>query len=186
MNAGKNRETMRAEFERVVDLELSSLVHTAELVLRDPKPAEDLVVEAVAEAYRRRGQLPVPTSSLRPELYRAMVDVVFSRFLPWTTQATSVSIDEADRVEPCQADSGPMPLDLDRSDVDNLVRELPHPLRLIVALSLVAGFTYDDISEITGLHIDTIRSRMARGHRLLHRLVCHAVDDHAAVPPGRG
>jgi len=186
MNAGTNRETMRAEFERVVDLELSSLVHTAELVLRDPKPAEDLVVEAVAEAYRRRGQLPAPASSIRPELYRAMVDVVFNRFLPWTTQTTSVSIEEADRFEPCQHDSEPLPLDLDSSDVNDLVRELPHPLRLIVALSLVAGFTYDNISEITGLHIDTVRSRMTRGRRLLHRLLCHAVDDQAAVPPGRG
>jgi RNA polymerase sigma-70 factor (ECF subfamily) len=185
MNAGTNRQTMRAEFERVIDLELSSLVHTAELILRDPKPAEELVVEAVAEAYRRRGQLPAPVSSLRPELYRAMVDVVFNRFLPWTTQKTAVSIDEADRFGPCTGSAVPLPGDLDRADIDHLVREMPHPLRLIVALSLVAGFTYEDIAFVTGLHIDTVRSRMKRGRSLLHRMLCRTVHEDAAVPPGQ-
>ncbi len=185
MNAGTNRKSLRAEFERVVDLELSSLVRTAELVLKDPRPAEELVVEAVGEAYRRRGQVPAPVSSLRPELYRAMIDVMFSRFLPWTAQFATRAVDISDQFESPESLEFPLPDHIGRAEMDELVRELPHPLRMIVTLSVVGHFSYDEISVITGLHIEAIRSRMRRGRSQLSRLFFRNFAEEVAVQSSR-
>jgi RNA polymerase sigma-70 factor (ECF subfamily) len=54
-------------------------------------------------------------------------------------------------------------------DVKNAIRNLPDDFRLIVVLSLLEGFSYQEIAEITGFPLNAVRSRLHRGRRLLQK-----------------
>jgi len=63
-------------------------------------------------------------------------------------------------------------------DVKNALEALPHPFRVVVVLSDVEGFTYQEISEILGLSLGTVKSRLCRGRRLLQRSLWEYAQQH--------
>jgi len=54
-------------------------------------------------------------------------------------------------------------------DVKRAVEELPEDFRLVVVLSFLEGFSYQEIAEIAGLQIGTVKSRLHRGRKLLQK-----------------
>jgi RNA polymerase sigma-70 factor (ECF subfamily) len=52
--------------------------------------------------------------------------------------------------------------------VNAAMAKLPQDLRLLVALVCVEGVSYREASEITGVPIGTVMSRLARARRQLH------------------
>jgi RNA polymerase sigma factor (sigma-70 family) len=63
--------------------------------------------------------------------------------------------------------------DFFRSIVDEEVllriQELPEDYRTAVVLSDLEGFTYQEISEMTGVPVGTVKSRLFRGRRILQK-----------------
>jgi len=53
------------------------------------------------------------------------------------------------------------------ADVKKALEELPDDFRIAVLLSMVEGFSYKEISDITGSPIGTVMSRIYRGRELL-------------------
>ncbi len=56
--------------------------------------------------------------------------------------------------------------DINSSDVKRAIRALPDDVRLLVVLSLLAGFTYGEIAQVAGIHLETVRSKLPRGRKL--------------------
>jgi RNA polymerase sigma-70 factor (ECF subfamily) len=54
-------------------------------------------------------------------------------------------------------------------DVKNAIAELPEDYRLVVMLSLVEGFSYQEIADIVDLQLGTVKSRLHRGRKLLQK-----------------
>ena len=77
----------------------------------------------------------------------------------------------------CQvADAASMPdvqLDLaEQSEViESSLRELPEPQRVVVVLHDIEGFSYQEIAEIVGANIGTVRSRLHYGRLKLRQLL---------------
>jgi len=54
-------------------------------------------------------------------------------------------------------------------DVRLAITELPEDFRIVVVLSFLEGFSYQEIADITGLQIGTVKSRLHRGRKLLQK-----------------
>lgn len=62
-------------------------------------------------------------------------------------------------------------------DLDRTLRQLPEVFRVAVVLADVEGLSYQEIADVLGVPIGTVRSRLARGRSLLQKgLWDHACD----------
>jgi RNA polymerase sigma-70 factor (ECF subfamily) len=50
-----------------------------------------------------------------------------------------------------------------REQVEAAVREVPEPFQTVVVLRDIEGFGYEEIAEILGIHLGTVKSRLMRG-----------------------
>ena len=51
------------------------------------------------------------------------------------------------------------------------LRELPDDQRVVVVLSDVQGYSYDEIAQITGVSLGTVKSRLSRGRGRLREIL---------------
>jgi RNA polymerase sigma-70 factor (ECF subfamily) len=92
-----------------------------------------------------------PTSSLDAELFEAEPD--------WSTQAHHEAPDAfATRSELA-------------GFLEKSLAQLPEDQRLAIVLSDVQGYGYDDIANITGVAVGTVKSRISRGRSALRALL---------------
>lgn len=142
----------------------------------DPDRAADLTQEIFLRVYRHldgfRGG-----SSLKTWIYRVALNHCrsrlrrrFLRFEPFERTE-----DEADPME-AVPDSRRSPEDLALAGdagriVQEALAELPRTFREAVVLRDIEGLTYDEIAEVLGVAIGTVRSRIARGRRRLSDLL---------------
>jgi RNA polymerase sigma-70 factor, ECF subfamily len=54
-------------------------------------------------------------------------------------------------------------------DVKKAIEELPDDFRMVVILSFLEGFSYQEIAEIADLQLGTVKSRLHRGRKLLQK-----------------
>jgi RNA polymerase sigma factor (sigma-70 family) len=65
------------------------------------------------------------------------------------------------------------------SDVEAALGSLPKEFRAAVVLCDIEGMSYDEIADLLGVKLGTVRSRIHRGRRMLRRALAHRA-------PGRG
>jgi RNA polymerase sigma-70 factor, ECF subfamily len=56
------------------------------------------------------------------------------------------------------------------------IAQLPPEFREAVVLREMENYSYKEIADITGAQIGTVMSRLARGRRQLHRILCQSED----------
>ena len=56
-------------------------------------------------------------------------------------------------------------------DVKKAIESLPDDFRLVVVLSFLEGFSYQEIAEIADLQLGTVKSRLHRGRKLLQKVL---------------
>lgn len=78
-------------------------------------------------------------------------------FLPKRRSATWLQTNDVDETTHA---------DIDSTDVKRAIRALPDDVRLLVVLSLLAGFSYGEIAQVAGIHLETVKSRLPRGRKL--------------------
>jgi len=66
-------------------------------------------------------------------------------------------------------------------DVKNAINELPEDFRIVVVLSFLEGFAYQEIADITGLQIGTVKSRLHRGRKLLQKALFDYAQRHGYI-----
>lgn len=137
--------------------------------------AEDLTQDTFLKAYRFFGNYrrDMPFDNW---LYRIMSNI----FVDWLRRKPKAHIRSLD--EPVRLEEGETTLDIpDNSDgpealalsgeldaeMQNVLSTIPKDFRLTVILSDIEGLSYEEISEVMGCSIGTVRSRLHRGRKLL-------------------
>ncbi|MGH3482594.1 MAG: RNA polymerase sigma factor SigE [Nocardioidaceae bacterium] len=59
------------------------------------------------------------------------------------------------------------------ADVEAALKELPKEFRAAVVLCDVEGMSYEEIADLLGVKLGTVRSRIHRGRRMLRRALAH-------------
>jgi RNA polymerase sigma-70 factor (ECF subfamily) len=134
----------------------------------DRDEAEDLTQEVFVRAY-----FALPTHDQTRPLAPWLLTIARNLSLTACRRLRrEVPRQDAERLLGIEPDRRPSPASLaeDRELADRLwsaVDALPHEFREIVVLRHFSELTYEEICDVTGLPIGTVKSRLNRGRRLL-------------------
>jgi RNA polymerase sigma-70 factor (ECF subfamily) len=178
-----------AQFEAEALPWLDDVYRFALSLTRDPADADDVVQEAFLRAYRSWHTFQ-PGSDARRWLFTITRNVYLrSR----ERERHHVELEDGDTealnafVQPDVARDGADQL-LSRIDLapalNKAIDDLQEPFRSAVVLVDVQDMSYEEASEILGVPIGTVRSRLFRGRRILQeRLATYARDAGFAAKP---
>lgn len=172
-----------ADFSALALPHLDDVARFARSLTRDAADADDVVQETFLRAWRHWHTF-VPGSDPRRWLF-TIARNVFLRTKERERPTESLDEPEGESLAAMRAQAavGPDVLTraLDRADLGPALRAaleaLEEPFRSAVVLVDVQDLSYAEASEILGIPIGTVRSRLFRGRRLLQTpLLAHAQD----------
>lgn len=167
----------RQAFEKEALPHMDALYRTALRMTKNVGDAEDLVQEALVKAYRFWDKFETG-SNCRAWLFKIMTNVFINEYRSKSRSPMSVNVDDIDDNylygQLAANSDGDNPekelfakiLD---DDVKKAIDELPEDFRIVVVLSFIEGFSYQEIAEIADLQLGTVKSRLHRGRKLLQK-----------------
>jgi RNA polymerase sigma-70 factor (ECF subfamily) len=167
----------RASFEKEALPHMEALYRTALRMTKNEGDADDLVQEAYFKAYRFWDKFE-EGSNCRAWLFKIMTNIFINNYRAkaWTPQ--TVDLEDVDddflfgQLSALGPDDNPEQHFFNKvfdDDVKKAVEELPEDFRLVIVLSFLEGFSYQEIADIVGLNIGTVKSRLHRGRKLLQK-----------------
>lgn len=176
--ADRNKELeKRRAFQEEALPHMDALYRTALRMTKNESDAEDLVQEAYVKAYRFWDKFE-PGSNCRAWLFKIMTNIFINDYRSKSRAPTSVNVDDIDdnllyrHLANAGSESNPereLFAKIFDDDVKKAIEELPEDFRLVVVLSFLEGFSYQEIAEIADLQLGTVKSRLHRGRKLLQK-----------------
>jgi len=167
----------RKQFEADAVPHMDALLRTALRMTRNQTDAEDLVQETMVKAYRFWDKFE-PGSNCRAWLFKIMTNIFINEYRSKSRTPVSVNMDDIDDNflygQLATMPSGRNPEEelfakIFDDDVKKAIEELPDDFRLVVVLSFLEGFSYQEIADIIELQLGTVKSRLHRGRKLLQK-----------------
>jgi RNA polymerase sigma-70 factor (ECF subfamily) len=172
------REAVHADARREFEERLAECgplaYRVARGVLRNSADAEDVAQEALLRAYRRFDRLRDRTR------FRAwLVRIAFRLAIDRVRAAKRRELRETLWSRPERRPAPPTAEDLAASSefqahLDRALEELPEKFRLVLLLAAMEGHTLEEVAEMLGLPLGTVKSRLFFGKKqLAEKLRCH-------------
>ena len=180
-----DRAALTRLFEEQAMPHTDAMYRTALRMTRNTLDAEDLVQEAMLKAYRFFHRYEQGTN-IRAWLFKIMTNLYINRYRKKSRAPHEVSIDEMEDFALFKQMTTDGSYDPDRPDdsvfselfadkVKEEIDRLPDEFRTVAVLSILESFSYQEIADIAGLQLGTVKSRLFRGRRILQsRLAEHA------------
>lgn len=152
-------------------------------LLRDPSDAPDITQDVFIKVFRGIRNFH-GDSSLRTWIYRIALHEASNQRRWWSrhrgrevtieTEADSAGERNPASLKDMLVDQQESPFELAaheevRAKVQHELRNLPEPFRSVVVLRDLEGMTYDEIAEIMGTQLGTVKSRLVRGRAMLRQ-----------------
>ena len=190
------------EFEALALEHMDALYRSGLRMTRSPADAEDLVQETYLKAFRFYDHFE-PGTNIRAWLFKILVNSFINRYRKTAKEPAMLSFEEpavhdeaeaqwfVERVGTDGEGVNPVTVPVDEiltrtsevltefvgDEVKAAVESLPVDFKMVVLLSDLEGFSYQEIAEILGLNLGTVKSRLFRGRKILQeRLFRYAKD----------
>ncbi|PKK83739.1 MAG: RNA polymerase subunit sigma-24 [candidate division Zixibacteria bacterium HGW-Zixibacteria-1] len=178
MSSRQSEEARNKErFEKEALVHIESLFRTALRMTKNEGDADDLVQETFLKAWRFWDKFQ-EGSNCRAWLFKIMTNIFINNYRAkaWTPQTIDLEDVDDDFLFGQLSALGPSD-DPEKhffnkvfdDDVKKAIEELPEDFRLVVVLSFLEGFSYQEIADIVNLNIGTVKSRLHRGRKLLQK-----------------
>ncbi len=194
MTAARTAEpTMtQGEFETLLRPILPMAFGTAVRLTRDRTEAEDLVQDAALLAFRGFASFEQGTN-FKAWFFRILTNAFYSRHRKEKHQRAHISTED---LEPLylynritetglhshQPDPASALMDrLDSEQVAEAMDRLPTEYRVVTSLYFIEDFSYQQIAEVVGCPVGTVRSRLHRGRRMLQRALWQVAEERGVV-----
>ena len=167
------------EFQALALEHLSVLYRYAVSLVRNPNDAEDLVQEAVLKAFRAFEQFE-RGSNIKGWLFAILRNTYFNVYRKQKNTPEHVPLEQVEGFSlyekvhplvPAEVFNERKLEDVFGDEISRALNELPDEFREAIFLCDIHGFSYQEISKITGTPVGTVRSRLARGRGLLQKLL---------------
>lgn len=168
----------QAVFSDLINPHMASLYNTALRMTHNKGEAEDLVQEAMFKAFRALDQFQENTN-FRAWIFRILVNTFITAYRKAVKQPQKISFDDMEEFflykrldEKIELQETAKEDFLDTffdDDIKGALESLPYQFRLVVLLSDVEGFSYNEIAELIDAPIGTVMSRLFRGRKLLQK-----------------
>ena len=170
-------------FARLIAQYQTSIYSLISRILTDQSDAADITQEVFVKVFRGIRKFH-GESSLRTWIYRIALHEASNQRRWWSrhrgrelTIESSVAHSEDETsfsLKDMLVDGQASPLEIAvheeiRSKVELELRRMPEPFRTVVILRDLEGLSYDEIAEILGTHLGTVKSRLVRGRTMLRQ-----------------
>jgi RNA polymerase sigma-70 factor, ECF subfamily len=190
-----NTESARARFESHLTPILTAAYGTALHMTRHSGDAEDLVQEAALQAFRAFDSFQHGTN-FRAWFFRILTNLFINAY---RRRQREPGIDTLSDLEDAPAlylfkrtqemgmqtwTSDPAALVLEKFEAEQVGRAiaaLPEDYRVVSALYFMEEFSYQEIAEMVGCPVGTVRSRLHRGRRMLQKALWHIAEQQGIV-----
>jgi RNA polymerase sigma-70 factor, ECF subfamily len=167
-----NDEQNRARFESLLLPLMSDAYNLARWLMKNQEDAEDMVQESYLRAFRFFASFHQGTDC-RAWFLRIVRNTCYTALGTRDMKQKQVPLDsEADEIEDT---SSLPPVSLAKKATVEAVREaiaaLPVDFREVVVLRELEGLSYKEISEVSGVPLGTVMSRLARARHQLYLLL---------------
>ncbi len=163
-----------------------ALYRTALRMTKNEVDAEDLVQETLLKAYRSFDRFEKGTNA-KAWLFKIMTNTFINNYRAKQKESTSISFDDVDdsylhsQLRDKPSETGNPERDfynkiLDK-DVVEAIEKLPPEFRMVVVLAFNEGFAYQEIANILGIQVGTVKSRLHRGRKMLQKLLWEYAND---------
>jgi RNA polymerase sigma-70 factor (ECF subfamily) len=190
-----NIESAAVRFESHLTPILTAAYGTALHMTRNGDDAEDLVQEAALRAFRAFDSFEEGTN-FKAWFFRILTNLFINAYrrrqrepgidaLPDLEDAPALYLFKQTRelgVHDWNAD--PAALALDRFETEQVCRAiaaLPEEFRIVSALYFMEEFSYQEIADMVGCPVGTVRSRLHRGRRMLQKALWHLAEQQGIV-----
>ncbi|MDQ4086212.1 MAG: RNA polymerase sigma factor SigE [Actinomycetota bacterium] len=167
-------------WEEIVRVHSARVYRLAYRLTGNPHDAEDLTQEVFVRVFRS-------LSSYTPGTFEGWLHrITTNLFLDQARRRQKIRFDalgdDADQRLPGRAPTPEHALhdQLFDADVERAMSALPPDFRAAVVLCDIEGLSYEEIAEILGVKLGTVRSRIHRGRSMLRKAL-----EHRAPQPGR-
>jgi RNA polymerase sigma-70 factor (ECF subfamily) len=171
---------VQAEFEGLLAPILQMVYGTAVRLTRDRTEAEDLVQDAALLAYRAFRTFQ-PGTNFKAWFFRILTNAFYSRHRKEKHEKANLSTEDVPALYLYQKtaeaglqgpDNDPASVIMDRLDTDRVneaLDTLPEEYRAVATLYFIEDFSYQQIAQVLGCPVGTVRSRLHRGRRMLQK-----------------
>ena len=152
-NVRKAQNGDTAAFARLYELVYKDMYHIALYSLRSSHDACDAVSETVLDAFGSIGRLQ------KPESFRSWIMRILSAKIKQQQKAyfsAKTDIDDAPEDELSED------FDYESAELRDALDRLDPQSRLILSMSVLGGYTGDEIAQVCGLSAGTVRSKLTR------------------------
>ncbi len=160
-----------AAYDELVRIYNQSIFHVAYRMLGDTAEASDVVQEIFLKVFRNIGGFK-GEAALKTWIFKIAFSEILNRLRWWKRRYrhATVSLDESPNGTATSygvADSGPNPEQILQSKeqeaaIQQALRKLSSEHRSIIVLRDIEGFSYNEIADVLGVSIGTVKSRLAR------------------------
>ena len=183
------------DFSVLLDPILASALKTATFLTRNPEDAEDLVQEAVIQAFRSFSQFEQGTN-FKAWFLKIQHNCYLGRLRRDARRPQTVAIEDEDTIETLylyeqtrgvgmhKGGGDPAGKLLDRLDSEQIIlalRALPPEFGVVATLYFVEELTYEQIAVVVDRPLNTVRSRLHRARRLLQKSLWDVARDRGIV-----
>lgn len=158
----------------------------------NPADAEDLVQETAFLATRAFKQFEQGTN-FRAWFFRILTNCFYSKYRKRKREGTPVELEDTAELYLYVQTSGagiqmenedPAGAFMDRLDteaVGRAIESLPEEYRVVATLYFMQDCQYQEIAEMLGVPVGTVRSRLHRGRRLLQRSLWSIAEERGII-----
>lgn len=170
----------RAAFRALVERHYTAVFRLCRSILRNADDAEDATQEVFVRVYEALGQF-AGRGAFGAWLRRLTVNHCLNRTQTATARAakTSYSIDLMAETLPASMEDDPEERFLrneERARVQTAMEVLPTQQRAALGMRLLEGMTYEEIADIMGVPVNSVRSWLHRGRARLREALQEAVE----------
>jgi len=177
MYRSTERRSTDAEIYRNIEAEIPRLRRYARALTRDAAATDDLVQDTLARALAKL-HLWQEGTDLRAWLFTILHNQYVNQVRRAVREGTPVGLNDT---EPPLTQAPHQGKRLELRDLDRAIGKLPQDQRSVILLVGLEGMHYEDVAEVLGVPIGTVRSRLSRGRESLRRLMGIVPDRRAEI-----
>lgn len=155
------------EIYRNIEAEIPRLWRYARALTRDIATADDLVQDCLARALGKI-HLWQEGTDLRAWLFTILHNQYVNQVRRAVREGTAVGLSET---EPMLTRAPHQGKRLELRDLQRAIAKLPEEQRAVILLVGLEGMRYDEVADVLGVPVGTVRSRLSRGRDALRRLM---------------
>jgi RNA polymerase sigma-70 factor, ECF subfamily len=181
-----------ATFEVLLTPILPVAYGTAVRMTRDRTEAEDLVQDAALSAFRGFGSFE-PGTNFKAWFFRILTNAFYSRHRKEKHERANISTEDLQPrylynriaetgLQSQEPDPASALMDrLDSEQVGEALDRLPTEYRVVASLYFIEDFSYQQIADVLGCPVGTVRSRLHRGRRMLQKTLWQVAEERGLV-----